>query len=584
MGAVYRARDLRFKVVKPVAVKEIVNQVVDKSVHQKLVTNFEREANILATLRHSAIPKIHDYFTLDNRSYLVMEYIEGHSLESILDDIDGTLPLQKVVGWAIELCDVLHYLHTRKSEPIVFRDMKPANIMITLESHVVLVDFGIAKKFEAGQKGTMIGTEGYSPPEQYRGEATPQVDIYALGATLHHLFTGIDPRDEPPFTFAERPIRQYNHEVPIELENIVDTALQYNSGDRFKDAATMKEALILVARRLGAYITQDSTSALSQEYDITPLWKFKCEDEIRGSALYHEGIIYIGTYDNNLYALDAASGEFLWKHPTEGGIVTQPAYYAKGVYFGSEDQRVHVVSASVGRKTWTYYTDGPVRSSPLIRDRHVFIGSDDGHLHIINANSGRRALKINAGAPVRSTPIVTDEAIYFGTENGEIICTDFHGKIRWKTNAKRAITSSPKIEENVIYFGSVDGQLYAVDAKTGWVLWRFRMDRGTISTPWVTEKHVYIGSADSKIYCVNLKSGKEVWHFETEHQVSSSPIIYNDALYCGSADGNLYCLDHQSGQLRWKYQTEGPITGSPVIYDDIVYIGSTDHHFYALPA
>ena len=195
MGAVYLARDTRFKVTKYVAVKEIVAQVHDDAMRETLVLNFEREANLLATLNHAAIPKIHDYFTIGRRWYLVMQYIQGQNLESILDATENLLPVQQTVIWAIELCDVLYYLHSHKPEPIVFRDMKPANIMVTPENRVVLVDFGIAKEFELGEKGTMIGTEGYSPPEQYRGEASPQVDIYALGATLHHILTGIDPRD-----------------------------------------------------------------------------------------------------------------------------------------------------------------------------------------------------------------------------------------------------------------------------------------------------------------------------------------------------------------------------------------------------
>jgi eukaryotic-like serine/threonine-protein kinase len=110
-----------------------------------------------------------------------------------------------VLTWGIELCEVLSFLHNHKPDPIIFRDMKPSNVMIDHNGEVKLVDFGIAKTFQFGQKGTMIGTEGYSPPEQYRGEATPLADLYALGATLHHALSRRDPRMEPPFSFEERP-------------------------------------------------------------------------------------------------------------------------------------------------------------------------------------------------------------------------------------------------------------------------------------------------------------------------------------------------------------------------------------------
>ncbi|MBT3390797.1 MAG: PQQ-binding-like beta-propeller repeat protein [Chloroflexi bacterium] len=583
MGAVYLARDSRFSVTKYVAVKEIIAQVTDAALREIMVANFEREANLLASISHAAIPKIHDFFSINNRSYVVMEYIRGKDLESIVNANKENLSVQQIAIWGIELCDVLHYLHTRSPEPIVFRDMKPSNIMVTPENHVVLVDFGIAKKFQAGQKGTMIGTEGYSPPEQYRGESSPKVDIYALGATLHHLLTSIDPRDEAPFTFAERPIRQLNPDVSIEFETIVETALQYNADERFKDANTMKEALIQIARQGGSSYHPKGTAAIIRDYEIKQLWDFECEDEIRGSAIVQGGLLYIGAYDNNLYALDATSGHFKWKYASEGGIAGTPAYFENSVFFGSEDHRVYAINAISGRVQWSYSTDGPIRSTPTIQDRHVFIGSDDEHIHVINTTTGRRATKINAGALVRSKPLLINDGLYFGTENGDLFFADFNGKIRWRANAKRAVTSSPSINNGVVYFGSVDGQFYAVNAQTGWPMWRFRMERGTISSPFVTDQFAYIGSADGNIYCINLQTSKEAWHFSTGHQVSSSPLLHNDAIYCGSIDNNIYCLDAKTGNLRWKFDTGGAITGSPTIANNILYIGSLNHFLYALP-
>ena len=194
MGSVYKARDMHFpNVTKLVAVKEIIN-LADPSMRELVVRTFEREANLLAELNHPSIPKVYDYFTQNDKSFLVMEYIDGKDLEAYLNDTTGLLNEETVVEWAIQLCDVLSYLHNHKPEPVIFRDMKPSNVMLDHHNHVRLIDFGIARGFQAGQKGTMIGTEGYSPPEQYRGEASPAGDIYALGATVHHLLTRQDPR------------------------------------------------------------------------------------------------------------------------------------------------------------------------------------------------------------------------------------------------------------------------------------------------------------------------------------------------------------------------------------------------------
>jgi outer membrane protein assembly factor BamB/tRNA A-37 threonylcarbamoyl transferase component Bud32 len=582
MSTVYRARDLRFSVIKPVAVKEMINRAGDDFMRDAAISIFEREANILASLHHPAIPKIHDYFTIGTQSYLVMEFVQGYNLETIINQSQGFLSESQMITWTIELCDVLDYLHNHEPQPIIFRDMKPANIVITPDNRVVLVDFGIAKVFQVGQKGTMIGTEGYSPPEQYRGEATPAVDIYALGATLHHVLTRKDPRIETPFTFSERPIREINPNVSIELESVINTALQYNEADRFVDARTMKEVLVSIARKTGGLSMYDRTETIATSQSISPLWIFECEDEIRGTATYDNGVIYVGAYDNNLYALNSATGEFIWKYPTEGGIVSKPAVYENNIYLGSEDSRLHVISPHSGRVVWTYFSDGPIRSSPYIADRHVFIGSDDSNLHIINAVTGRRALKVDLGAPIRSTPLVYGENVYVGVENGEFFCIDFRGKIKWRVRAKRAITSSPALANDVIFYGSVDGNLYAIDAKTGWSIWRFRMDRGTISSPQVADNMVFIGSADGNIYSVDTRSSKEIWRFKTNHQVSSSPAVYKDSVYCGGVDGYLYCIELKTGRLRWKFETGGAITSSPIIHEDIVYIGSTDHRLYAL--
>jgi outer membrane protein assembly factor BamB/tRNA A-37 threonylcarbamoyl transferase component Bud32 len=582
MGSVYRARDMHFpNVVKLVAVKEMINTAPDPLVRQTIVQNFEREANMLATLNHPSIPRIYDYFTQDDRSYLVLEFVHGKDLESVIAEANGFLPEDQIISWAIQLCDVLAFLHGHKPDPIIFRDMKPSNVMINHNGDVILVDFGIAKTFQSGQKGTMIGTEGYSPPEQYRGEATPLADIYALGAALHHALTRRDPRLEPPFSFAERPVRRINSNVSIELEAVVNTALQYNPADRFPSATAMKDALMSVARKTGAL--SKITSALPiASGGVKPLWSFKCEDEIRGTPVLSQGSLYIGCYDNNLYSLSAADGQFQWKYATDGGIVTRPVVFDNNIFFGSEDKRLHVISERTGKVVWTYYTEGSIYSSPRIAEGHVFFGSDDNDLHAVNIGTGRAIWKHSTNAPIHCTPLVENGKIYFGNEMGVFSAVDFRGEMKWRFQSKRGITSTPVIKGQSIYFASLDGTLYALDAKNGWAVWKFRLGKGSISSPALADDFVFLGAADNFIYCVDARNAKEVWRFRTENQVSSSPVVYKDSVYCGSVDGNMYCLEYRSGRLRWKFETQAAITGSPIVFDDIVYFGSTDHHVYAL--
>lgn len=584
MGSVYRARDLHFPgVVKFVAVKEMINQAPDPVVRQTIVQNFDREANILVTLNHPSIPKIFDYFSINEKSYLILEYIQGKDLEALLLERQELLRDEQVIGWAIELCDVLEYLHSHKPEPIIFRDMKPSNIMVNQSNRIVLVDFGIAKVFRYGQKGTMIGTEGYSPPEQYRGEATQIADIYSLGATLHHLLTHKDPRLEAPFTFAERPVRKYNSQISPELEAIIQKALQYEPGERFHTASEMKEALLQAGRKTGAltkYHLYAKTSVVQQE--IKPLWNFQCEDEVRGSVNFDNGVVYAGAYDNNLYAINAADGKLLWKFPSSGGIVTKPIIHENVVYFGSEDRRLYAISTRTGKELWNFQTDGPIRCSPKIFSGQLFFGADDGCFYALNLSTSRLTWRMDFEGPIRSSPLLTPENIYFGSESGDFYCLDYRGQTVWRFKAKKSITSSPLLFQGCIYFTSLDSFFYAMDAKAGWPVWKYRMGRGSVSSPCNYENNLFIGSADDNIYCIDAISSKELWRFKTSHQVSGSPTYYKEAVYCGSADGNMYNIDSKSGKLRWKFSTGQPITGTPVINDDILYIGSSDHFIYAL--
>lgn len=535
-------------------------------------------------LNHHSIPKIFDFFTYDERSYVVIEFVNGQDLEAILKRSIDPIREEQVIVWAIEICDVLDYLHNHKPEPIIFRDVKPSNIMINQQNRIVLVDFGIAKVFKIGQKGTMIGTEGYSPPEQYRGEAAPQTDIYALGATMHHLLTHRDPRLEAPFSFADRPIRSINPAVSPELELIVSTALNYKPEERFPSAAAMKETLINLARKTGALSRVNSGSLVMKEQSIKPMWVFKCEDEIRGSATVDSGTLFVGAYDNNVYALDAAKGQFQWKFATNGGVISKPLVVENQLLFGSEDGKIYSIQSRTNKKNWEFPTEGPIRGSARFAEGHLFFGSDDRNLYALNLTTSRKSWALKTEGPVRSTPFIAGDLIFFGTEANEFFCADFRGQVKWRFFTKRPVTSSPIVSEGIVYFTSLDGVFYALDAKTGWVVWRFRMGKGSISSPTIAENYIFVGSADGYIYCIERSSSREVWRFKTDHQVSGSPVIYKDALYCGSADGNFYCIDYKSGRQRWKFATAGAITGTPTVSNEVIYIGSADHKMYAFIA
>jgi serine/threonine protein kinase len=246
-GRVYQARDQRAnKSPRFVAIKQMPVQ---------MIVDCERQADLRANLIHPAIPRIFGYFVTESHSYLVKQFIRGATLEVVFRQESDFLAEKRVITWAVQLCDALDFLHNHPHHPIVFRDLKPNNIMVDRADRVYLVDFELARAFPPGffedrqphfnhlRKGMAIGTKGYSPPEQYRGLVRPESDIYALGATLHHLLTRRDPRKERPFTFQEYPIRSINPAVSPDLEFIVMKALNPDMKERFPTAKEMQIAL-----------------------------------------------------------------------------------------------------------------------------------------------------------------------------------------------------------------------------------------------------------------------------------------------------------------------------------------------------
>lgn len=187
-GAVYEGIDQHGKTY---AIKEMLDRFDDPRERNEAVMRFNSEAELLQQLTHPRIPRVYSHFTDEGRHYLTMDFVHGTDLDTLLERNPQGFPEAQVLEWAMQISDVLGYLHDKG---LIYRDVKPSNIMVEQDGGIKLVDFGIAKVFTPTQRGTQIGTPGYAPPEQYQGLATPQSDIYALAATLHHLLTG---RDRP---------------------------------------------------------------------------------------------------------------------------------------------------------------------------------------------------------------------------------------------------------------------------------------------------------------------------------------------------------------------------------------------------
>ncbi len=255
MGAVYEAVDQRLDAV--VALKETF------SVDERLRRQFEQEARLLAQLHHPALPRVSDYFTEDDRAFLVMQFVAGVDLAEIIATQPGPFPRQQVIAWADQLLDALIYLHTRDRQ-IIHRDIKPHNLKVTANGQIALLDFGLAKAQTTDLSGnnsstSIFGyTRRYSPLEQIQDQGTtPQSDIYALGATLYHLLTGVKPQDALARAAALvksepdplRPANEVHPAVGPEIATILSRAMALSPEDRYPTASEFRGALRGVGRR-----------------------------------------------------------------------------------------------------------------------------------------------------------------------------------------------------------------------------------------------------------------------------------------------------------------------------------------------
>ena len=639
MSTVYKALDLRFTNVERVcAVKEMFDPSADEATRRQRLANFEREAGLLAILSHPLIPKIFDFFAEHGRIYLVQEFIPGRDLESELEKMTDHFLESEVVEWAVQICDVLSYLHAQVPAPIIFRDMKPSNIMIREDRSLMLIDFGIARAFQPLQRGTMIGTEGYAPPEQYRGVADPRTDIYALGATLHHLATRSDPRFETPFTFDQRSPRALNSSLSPQFEAAVLRAVAYAPKDRFGSAAEFKAALLACRAtgtngtgpvaasqppRASTSPTRPSTapsrpvarakpiptrilstppelpvpsaaSMVARPIPAPPaerlVWTLATGDEVRGTGAIAGELLLIGSYDKQLYAVDVASGAPRWQFATGRGICSTPTVWEDSVIVGSEDGAVYAVGLDSGRPKWRYRTNMPVRSSPRVPPvgspsiaGGVFIGSDDNYLYKLDAANGGLLWRSRTYGPVRSSVAFARNLAVVGSDDGFIYAlAQDSGHQAWRFAAGKPVVASPVVEREVVVCGSLDGTLYGLGAAGGEFRWRFETAGPVIASAATRDGRAYVGSTDGHFYALDVTTGECLWQVTHGGRITSTAALTQDAVYYGGLDGTVCCLDRESGALNWSYLLGRPVPASPVLHGGLLLIGGTNGRVYAL--
>jgi len=384
MGAVYKAEDMQLG-DRFVAVKEMSQSGLNPQEVKEAADAFKQEAIILAGLQHPNLPRIFAHFEENRRWYLVMEYIEGKTLESRLEKApNGKLSVKDVLPVGLQLCTVLDYLHTRQP-PIIYRDLKPSNIMLTQDEDLYLIDFGIARLFKPGQlKDTVtFGTEGYAAPEQYgKAQTTSAADIYSLGINLHQMLSGNDPTLSP-FHFAPLNLDASY----IDLEQLIMRMVEM---DKDKRPSSIREIKQVLQRS----ITQPQYLLSVGAVSGTLIYIYHGHsDAVWAVAWSPDGTHLVsGSRDDTVQVWEAATGCEVFTYKGHKDDVNAVAWSPDGRYIasGSDDDTVRVRDALTGRKICRYdgHSDCVNALTWSPDSARIASASDDETVHIWQVQTG----------------------------------------------------------------------------------------------------------------------------------------------------------------------------------------------------
>jgi len=311
------------------------------------------------------------------------------------------------------------------------------------------------------------------------------------------------------------------------------------------------------------------------------IWKYKVGDSDISAPIVDRGTLFVGSDDNNLYALDAATGELKWKYPALGKVYTPTA--KDGLVFAASFDNYLYALDSNGNLRWKTSTGSSMASPPVVYNDILF-GGFDKYIYAIYVVNGSIKWTYATGEWIESTPAISQGTVYAGSNDKKIYALDAGNKnLRWSYVTGGSISSSPSVVNGVLYVGSRDNKVYAIDSVDGTLKWSEKTNDWVKSSPAVFRNKVFVGSNDNSIYALNTDNGDIVWKYPTNGRVESPPVIVKGAVYAGSEDGTIYAIDPENGNLIDKYEADNGII-SLALSDNMLFATSRDGYVYAFGA
>jgi outer membrane protein assembly factor BamB len=326
------------------------------------------------------------------------------------------------------------------------------------------------------------------------------------------------------------------------------------------------------------------TTALPDKLEVR--WQFSTKDIIEGAPAVHDGVVYIGSGDENLYALDLAKGQQKWKYKA-GPIKAAPSYHDGRIYVGDGSGLFHCVDAAKGTKVWTFETNGEIASGANFFGDLILFGSYDESLYCLT-HEGKKKWDFKTQGPVNGSPAIIDGKTFVaGCDSSVHVIDTTKGTELSAVDLGGQAAATAAVAGERLYVGTMTNEFHAVDWKNCKIVWTFKAEKGAqpfYASAAVGDKLVVAGSRDKRVYALDRDGGTMVWNYPTRGRIDSAPVIAGRRVYVGSLDGNLYVLDLEKGTLVQKVELDGPVTGSPAVAEGCLLVGTEKGTLYCLGA
>jgi serine/threonine protein kinase/outer membrane protein assembly factor BamB len=401
--------------------------------------------------------------------------------------------------------------------------------------------------------------------------------------------------EKPP---EAKPAAAFDEDVTGEIDAVFQSVIRAEAAQLAQATQAERDASEVGKTIAGPAAPKDTGSprqsrtgipAVGKMQQLDVAWQFKTAGPIGWASMpvssRDRKVIYIGSSDGYLYALDAAKGNTMWQYDTGAAVVASPVFGKEKIIVASSNGSLHALSPN-GQKLWEYTSTSPLVATPLVRNDDLLLSSMDGTLKFLNGNDGTVKWTYRTDGPVVSTPEVLENLVFVSSKDKCVHAVSLDkGWRQWVFQSQAPIVAGPLCSTDSVYVGSTDGNFYALEAETGKQIWKYATDKPIVSKGTLEFTSLTVCSEDKWIHCIEKYRGELVWKSKVQSPVMSNLVSTGGSLYVANREGWLQCFNLKNGELKWQMDCEKRLESAPLIAGKMIYQGmvSGDVVAYNLP-